>query len=131
MDIKTGRFDHIEDVLAQLHGGQWFGWSDSKNKIYANLVLTEKMGVGGELVDNPHSLPTEKSLTDALAEKQSDFDAQEYARNRAEEYPSTGDQLDYIFHNGVAKWKTDMIEPVKAKYPKTNVWPGYGNPADL
>ena len=44
--------------------------------------------------------------------------AQEYARKRATEYPSTGDQLDYIFHNGVAKWKTDMIEPVKAKYPK-------------
>ena len=46
------------------------------------------------------------------------LDAQEYARNRASEYPSTGDQLDYIFHNGVAKWKTDMIEPVKTKYPK-------------
>ena len=61
----------------------------------------------------------------------SDYDAQAYARKRATEYPSTGDQLDYIFHNGVAKWKTDMIEPVKAKYPKTNVWPGYGNPADL
>ena len=44
--------------------------------------------------------------------------AQEYARKRAKEYPSTGDQLDYIFHNGVAKWKTDMIEPVKTKYPK-------------
>ena len=118
MDLRTGRADHIEDILISLHTGQWFSWSDPKNKIYANLILTEKMGVDGELVDNPHSLPTEKSLTDALAKKQSDFDAQEYARNRAAEYPSTGDQLDYIFHNGVAKWKTDMIEPVKTKYPK-------------
>ena len=66
-------------------------------------------------------------VTTELAE----YDAQAYARKRATEYPSTGDQLDYIFHNGVAKWKTDVIEPVKAKYPKTNVWPGYGNPADL
>ena len=49
---------------------------------------------------------------------QAEYDAQEYARNRAPEYPSTGDQLDYIFHNGIAKWKTDMIAPVKAKYPK-------------
>ena len=47
-----------------------------------------------------------------------DWDAQEYARNREEAYPSTGDQLDYIYHNGVAKWKTDMIDPVKTKYPK-------------
>ena len=44
--------------------------------------------------------------------------AQEYARKRATEYPDMGDQLDYIFHNGVAKWKTDIIEPVKTKYPK-------------
>ena len=53
-----------------------------------------------------------------VIELQAEYDAQEYARNRATEYPSTGDQLDYIFHNGIAKWKTDMIAPVKAKYPK-------------
>ena len=47
-----------------------------------------------------------------------EYSDNEYARNRASAYPSTGDQLDYIFHNGVAKWKTDIIEPVKAKYPK-------------
>ena len=108
MDNNTGRFNHIEDILIRLHTGQWFGWSDSKNKVYANLVIH----------DDSKTKPTEKELTDALAKEQSDFDAQEYARNRATEYPSTGNQLDYIFHNGVAKWKTDMIAPVKAKYPK-------------
>ena len=46
--------------------------------------------------------------------------AQEYARKRATEYPDMGDQLDYIFHNGVAKWKTDIIAPIKLKYPKPN-----------
>ena len=39
MNIETGRPDHIEDYLAQLHTGQWFGWSDSKNKVYANLII--------------------------------------------------------------------------------------------
>ena len=29
-----------------------------------------------------------------------------------------GDQLDYIFHNGLAKWKTDIVQPVKDKFPK-------------
>ena len=62
--------------------------------------------------------PTEKAIQTELAKLIAEYDAQEYARNRATEYPSTGDQLDYIFHNGVAKWKTDMIEPVKTKYPK-------------
>ena len=113
MDIKTGRSDHIEDVLITLHSGQWFGFSDSKNKVYANLVIH----------NSDYDKPTEKELTDALAKQQSDFDAQEYAKKREAEYPSTGDQLDYIFHNGVAKWKTDIIEPVKTKWPKDNSGP--------
>ena len=33
---EDGRPNHIEDYLIQLHTQQWFGWSDSKNKIYAN-----------------------------------------------------------------------------------------------
>ena len=42
--------------------------------------------------------------------------AVEYQKKRV--YPSTGDQLDYIFHNGVEAWKTDIIQPVKDKFPK-------------
>ena len=33
-------------------------------------------------------------------------------------YPSVGEQLDYIYHNGIDKWKTDIVDPVKTKYPK-------------
>ena len=52
------------------------------------------------------------------AELQADYDAKQYQRDRANEYPPIADQLDYIYHNGVTKWKTDMITPVKEKYPK-------------
>ena len=62
--------------------------------------------------------PSEAEIDAKLAELQAEYDAQEYARKRAAEYPSTGDQLDYIFHNGIAKWKTDIVQPVKDKYPK-------------
>ena len=48
----------------------------------------------------------------------STWNAEEYARNRSSEYPDWGTQLDYIYHNGIDKWKTDMVDPVKAKYPK-------------
>jgi hypothetical protein len=41
-----------------------------------------------------------------------------YKDLRAAEYPAIADQLDYIYHNGIDAWKTDMIDPVKAKYPK-------------
>ena len=41
-----------------------------------------------------------------------------YKRKRVKEYPSTEEQLDYIYHNGIDKWKTDIIDPIKSKYPK-------------
>ena len=41
-----------------------------------------------------------------------------YQEQRANEYPSYATQLDYIYHNGIDKWKTDIVDPVKAKYPK-------------
>jgi hypothetical protein len=41
-----------------------------------------------------------------------------YKEQRAKEYPAIADQLDYIYHNGIDAWKTDMIDPVKTKYPK-------------
>ena len=46
------------------------------------------------------------------------WNSEEYARNRASEYPDWGTQLDYIYHNGIDKWKTDIVDPVKTKYPK-------------
>ncbi len=63
MDFKTGRANHIEDYLVTVRGGQWFGWSDAKNKVYANLIVHD----GG-------SKPTEQECIDGLATLQSDFD---------------------------------------------------------
>ena len=62
MDIN-GRATHIEDYLVTVRSGQWFGWSDAKNKVYANLIVYD----GG-------SKPTEQECIDGLATLQSDFD---------------------------------------------------------
>jgi hypothetical protein len=64
MDIN-GRPTHIEDYLVSLHTGQWFGWSDSKNKVYANLIIH----------DDSKSKPSESDCTNGLATMQSNFDA--------------------------------------------------------
>ena len=40
-----------------------------------------------------------------------------YQGQRREEYPSIEDQLDTIYHSGVAGWKT-TIKAIKDKYPK-------------
>jgi hypothetical protein len=45
-------------------------------------------------------------------------DPEAYKYQRQQEYPAIADQLDYIYHNGIDAWKTDMIDPVKTKYPK-------------
>jgi len=37
---------------------------------------------------------------------------------RKKAYPSWEDQLDYIYHNSVDDWKTNVITPIKEKYPK-------------
>ena len=75
-DKKTGRPNHIEDALAKMNTNQWFGWTDSKNKIYANLKLSEKVGVNGNVIDNPVTeLPTKTAVNAKLKELQDAWDA--------------------------------------------------------
>lgn len=70
------RPDHIEEALCVMHGNQWFGWKDSKNKIYANLILSEKVGIDGNIVDNPVTeLPTEDEVNAKLKELQDEWDS--------------------------------------------------------
>ena len=103
-----GRPDHIEDYLITFRGGQWFGWSDSKNKIYANLIVHD----GG-------SKPTEKQCTDGLKALQDAWDLENdsYKSKRRAEYPDYASQLDDIYHNGIDGWKA-TIKAIKDKYPK-------------
>ena len=105
-----GRADHIEDYLVTVRTGQWFGGSDSKNKIYANLIVHD----GG-------SKPSESDCTNGLAALQAAWDLENdsYKSQRKAEYPSIEDQLDTIYHSGVAGWKT-QIKAIKDKYPKSS-----------
>ena len=108
MDYKTGRADHIEDYLITVRNGQWFGGSDSKNKIYAILIVHD----GG-------SKPTEADCTNGLAALQAAWDLENdsYKSQRRAEYPDLVSQLDDIYHNGIDGWKT-TIKAIKDKYPK-------------
>jgi len=62
--------------------------------------------------------PTEEAIQAEVKRLQDEYDAQEYARNRKAEYPDWGTQLNKIYDDGIAKWKSEMVDPVKAKYPK-------------
>ena len=91
-----GRADHIEDYLVTVRTGQWFGWSDSKNKIYANLIVYD----GG-------SKPTETDCTNGLKALQDDWDEKnkEYKVQRVvgvgttAGYESIANQLDQLYHD--------------------------------
>ena len=107
MDIN-GRPNHIEDYLVTFRTGQWFGWTDSKNKIYANLKVHD----GG-------AKPSETDCTNGLKAQQDAWDLENnsYKSKRRAEFPSVVDQLDDIYHNGVDGWKA-TIKAIKDKYPK-------------
>ena len=123
MDRLTGRPNHIQDVLITLHNGQWFKWSDIKNKTYENLILADKIWSGTfpdvELIDNPYVLPSEEELNSKLVERQSDFDAQEYARKRQAEYPSIEECVHAILDDDLENLQI-LRQAVKNKFPKEN-----------
>ena len=108
MDLNTGKPNHIEDWLVRHRTGQWFGWTDPFNKIYANLVVYD----GG-------SKPTESECTNGLAALISAWDLENdsYKSKRRAEYPPIEEQLDKIYHSGVNAWKAD-IKAIKDKNPK-------------
>ena len=66
------------------------------------------------------NIPTETEIQTEIIRLEAQWDAQEYARKRQKEYPSTGDQMDMIYKdmkNGTST-HADAVEVVKTKYPK-------------
>jgi len=105
MDFNTGRPNHIEDFLITLHSNQWFGWTNVKNKIYTNLKLSEKVGIDGNIVDNPITeLPTEQECIDGLATIQADFDT---AKTQKATDKGTGNQK--LLDLGLTQAEVDAI----------------------
>ena len=126
MDRATGRPNHIEDYLTQLYPYQWFTWTDSKNKVYANLRLTTEYGVNGSMVTNPRSLPSESDCTTGLINLQTAWDLENdsYKSKRRAEYPQLAEQFDLLYKDIVAGTVTTngdfakAIKAVKDKYSK-------------
>ena len=107
------RVDHIEDVLVHLHTGQWFGWSDSNNKVYENLII-----------DGGQDKPTKEFLESELSQKQAEYDSQDYSRNREAEYPPIDDLIVALWEGVVEERMASVTalealrQAVKTKYPK-------------
>ena len=112
---RTLKPNHIEDYLIKVRPGQWFGWSDPKNKIYANLIVHD----GGDK-------PTEEEINAGLQGLLDEWNAhhQPYRDNRFLEYPKLWEQLEQIYDD-IEDGKLDKTgkfytaqKAVKDKYPK-------------
>lgn len=64
---------------------------------------------------------TQEQIVEKIAELEYLEEIEDYKILRASAYPSYSEQLDYIYHNGVDAWKTDIVDPVKAQYSKAEI----------
>lgn len=78
-------------------------------------------------VDNPtvegEGIPSDAEIDAEVIRLQAEYDALAYSRSRQAEYPDWGTQLNKIYDDGLDKWKTEMVDPVKTKWPKDNSGP--------
>ena len=108
----------LTKVLNNEYDGQWSCFPNITDTLedYESIIW---------LVETPPSKSDLKSkgVFETSVERQSEQDAQAYARKRQAEYPDMGTQLNKIYDDGVTKWKSEMVDPVKAKWPKDNSGP--------
>ena len=88
-----------------------------------SLVPDAEVSVRGDEVEwhNP-STPavTDAQINAEIARLQAEYDAKQYQRDRALEYPSIKEQMDMQYWdsiNGTTTWQ-DAINAIKTKYPK-------------
>jgi hypothetical protein len=90
-----------------------------------SLVPNAEVSVRGEEVEwhNPSTpVVTDAQIDAEIIRLQAEYDAKEYQRQRATEYPPIGDQLDALWKGGEAAAEMlAKVQAVKSKYPKGTV----------
>lgn len=94
-------------IIHSLVGGQLTGGEDISEYIY----------------HDGQTPPTQAEIDTKKASMLSDWETESYVRNRQNDYPDWDIQLEKIYDDGVTKWKSEMVDPVKAKWPKDNSGP--------
>ena len=106
---RSGKFESIEDVLIFNpefnNRGNWFKFDGDFT--YQNLIIT----------DDSFEKPTQEFLESELKKQQDEFDAKQYQRDRAVDYPSWQEQMDLLYHGGVDALKAEL-KKTKDKFPK-------------
>ena len=104
----------LSKVLIDEYDGQWDSFPNATDTLedYGNISWR---------VENPPSKSDlkAKGVFETSVERQAEYDAQEYARNRKAEYDALNQfEMQYDDKlNGTTTWD-DAIDAIKAKYPK-------------
>ena len=88
-----------------------------------NPYLNESHIARHNLIDAKGLSPTAEELKAEETRLLEEYEANTYVVKRQYAYPSWGSQLEKIYDDGIDKWKTEMVDPVKAKWPKDNSGP--------
>ena len=73
-----------------------------------------------EWMDDVQTQPTDSEITAEISRLQAEYDSKQYARNRAEAYPSLTEQADMAYWDRQNNTTTldDAISAVKLQFPK-------------
>ena len=92
---------------------------DAIRKAYPSIVTICDTFISYGLDKDNNKIHFEQSKIDeARVTLDAEYALVKYKDQRLAEYPSWQTQLDYIYHHGIDKWKTDIVDPIKKKYPK-------------
>ena len=96
MNLQTGRPDHIMDYLVTVRTGQWYGFSDPKNQVYANLIVHD----GGTKPTESEVNAGLKAMQDAWDERNKEYKIQRVVGvGTTAGYESIQTQLDQLYHD--------------------------------
>jgi len=103
--------DYYQYALMELGGDtpSWYGLTDvSQGYVYSNI----------KVIISEFTKPSESDVNAKITELKNAYASAQYKRQRASEYPSWEKQLEKIYDDGIDAWKSEMIDPIKNKYPK-------------
>jgi hypothetical protein len=104
LNLTTSGFSFIEEDAETLSGFQKKGFTfETDNEPMSDSLIAE--------------------IESKYLELKAEWTASEYARNRQAEYPDWGSQLEKIDDDGLTRWREEMIDPIKSKWPKNNSGP--------
>ena len=117
--------DNLESIKYKDAGNGWY-W---KIDVHTGDKISFKNGKGSgsglfkemqSWIDSGNEIEPQftKEELKTIEEEKAAYELVKYKDQRRAEYPEIGEQLDYIYWNGLEAWKNDMITPVKKKFPK-------------